>query len=85
MDIPAILKKEFDDFIRLKFLSELTLLKEKIKLFQKKYDMEFEQFEKKVHREKENFSLWDDYIEWKAYEERVKELQAMLKEYEEHT
>ncbi len=46
MELTGILKKEFDNFIRLKLLSELTLVKEKIKLFQKKYGMEFKEFER---------------------------------------
>ncbi len=85
MELTGILKKEFEDFIRLKLLSELTLVKEKIKLFQKKYGMEFKEFERKVQEEKENFFRWDDYIEWKAHEERLKELEAILREYEQNS
>jgi len=39
-------------------------------------------FEKKVKQEKENFEKWDDYIEWKAYVESLKNLESKLRKIE---
>ena len=49
-------------------LYEIHKIEEKIKLFEKKYNLSFKDFEKKVKtRKNENFIIWDDYIEWKSY------------------
>ncbi|MCR4289797.1 MAG: hypothetical protein NUV86_06025 [Candidatus Scalindua sp.] len=51
---------------------------EKIRLFTKKYEMSFDQFEKDIKgSEQENFERWDDYMEWKGYENV---LQTLIKE-----
>ena len=39
-----------------------------MKEFEKKYGLEFEDFERQIKSAvKEDFEKWDDYIEWKAY------------------
>jgi hypothetical protein len=55
-------------------LYELHIIKEKLKLFEKKYSKTFEEFEKEV-LEKEDFEKWDDYLEWKAYLKTLKSLE----------
>lgn len=75
-------KDEIKKYEKLKIISQLTPLKEKIKLFESKYNCSFEEFEKKVKEEKEDFEKWDDYIEWKAYIEALKDLTSKLKEIE---
>jgi len=63
-----ISKKDITELYRLEILSEIHALKDKIAYFEKKYDSSFNKFEKKVKKNKEeNFSEWDDYLEWKAY------------------
>ncbi len=81
MEMSNNLEKEFQNFMQLKLLSELTIIKEKIKLFQKKYNLKFNEFQKKVKEGEEKFDEWDDYLEWKAYEERAKELKGLIREY----
>jgi hypothetical protein len=71
---------EVKEYQKLKILSELTLIKEKIKLFQTKYDTTFEKFEKRVKKEKEDYEKWDDYIEWKAYRKTEKSLTKKMAE-----
>ena len=58
-----------------------TLTKEKLELFEKKYKCTFKEFEKKVKsgEGQENFEKWDDYIEWKAYEESLRNPQQRSK------
>lgn len=50
-------------------ISEYHKASEKNRLFKKKYAMPFEQFEKDIkNSKKEDFERWDDYMEWKGYE-----------------
>jgi len=61
-------KNQVCNLIMLSYLSEKRLLEEKILLMEKKYNTNFEEFEKNLKNSTtENFSEWDDYIEWKAY------------------
>jgi hypothetical protein len=56
------------EWILLDYLARTHSLKEKISFYVKKYNMNFEDFEKQVkNSSKENFEEWDDYIEWKAF------------------
>ncbi|NJE10828.1 hypothetical protein [Thermococcus sp. MAR1] len=67
---------------RLRVISELAPIREKIKLFEEKYGMKFEEFEKKIKSSEESFEAWDDYIEWKAYVKKLEELKSRLREIE---
>ncbi|HLP47888.1 MAG TPA: hypothetical protein VK469_18230 [Candidatus Kapabacteria bacterium] len=68
--------EEMEDFLRMKFLTELTLIKEKLSLFEKKYRSDFLHFESTVkNAEEEDFEQWDDYMEWKAFYKKYNELQ----------
>ncbi|HMW06625.1 MAG TPA: hypothetical protein PK079_06285 [Leptospiraceae bacterium] len=50
-------------------LAKENYYREKIQIFQKKYNVTFEAFENKIETaEKESFEEWDDFIEWEAYE-----------------
>lgn len=73
-----ISKKELKDYKKLKIIEELTPLKEYVKILENKYKCSFEEFEKRVKKETENYEFWDVYIEWKAYHERIKELEKEL-------
>ncbi|MFO8234543.1 MAG: hypothetical protein R6U04_03945 [Bacteroidales bacterium] len=57
--------------------ADLHKVKDKISLFEKKYNLNFE---KLIHSEKENFEKYDDYIEWKAYIAQLKDLQQKIKD-----
>lgn len=81
----TVTKDELREYEKLKIISQLTPVKEKIGLFESKYKSPFEQFEKKIKEEKEDFEKWDDYIEWKAYIETFKDLTTKLKEIEDAT
>ncbi|GAB6101569.1 hypothetical protein JCM16138_07920 [Thermococcus atlanticus] len=65
---------------RLRVISELAPIREKIKLFEEKYGMTLEAFEKKLKSSVESFEAWDDYIEWKAYVKKLEELKSRLRE-----
>lgn len=81
----TVTKDELREYEKLKIISQLTPVKEKIRLFESKYKSSFEQFEKQLKEEKEDFEKWDDYIEWKAYIETFKDLTTKLKEIEDAT
>ncbi|NHI95063.1 MAG: hypothetical protein EAX96_21410 [Candidatus Lokiarchaeota archaeon] len=61
-----ISKDEIKEYEKLKVFSQLTLVKEKIKLFENKYGLSIEEFSKTLKKNEEDFETWDDYIEWKA-------------------
>lgn len=69
---------QFKEFQRFKLIPELAVIKDRIKLFESKYQVSFEQFEKQINEEEENFEHWDSYIEWKAYIEAFKGIKAKL-------
>ena len=77
-----ISKDEIKEYEKMKVLSRLTLLKEKIALFQKKYGMSIEEFYKQLEKKEEKFEEWDDYIEWNAVEASFKDLTNKLTEIE---
>ncbi|WP_297535967.1 hypothetical protein [Thermococcus sp.] len=67
---------------KLRILSEIAPIKEKLRLFEEKYGMTLEEFERKLKNSEESFEEWDDYIEWKAYLKKLKELESRLKDIE---
>ncbi len=77
MDI-IISKDEIIEHEKLKVISEITLTKEKTTLFEKKYGCLIDAFKRKLEEIDENFERWDDYIEWKAYFELIKDLENKL-------
>lgn len=54
------------------------MTKEKTTLFEKKYGCSIDAFRKRMEETDENFEEWDDYIEWKANFELLKDLENKL-------
>jgi hypothetical protein len=79
MDI-IVSKDEIIEYKKLKVISEITLSKEKIYLFENKYGCSVEEFKRKMETSEEKFEEWDDYIEWKAHSEFLKDLEKQLLE-----
>lgn len=71
---------EVKEYKKLKLISEMVPIKERIKLFENKYDSNFKNFEKKIKQQPEDFKLWDDYIEWKAYQNKFEEIKEKIGE-----
>ena len=72
-------KQDVENYVRMKIFTELTLIREKLRLFQKKYNCNFTDFEKKVTTaEEENFEEWDDYMEWKAFNNKYTRLEEKV-------
>jgi hypothetical protein len=79
----TIEKSEVADWLLLSCKSEHRKVKEKIDLFVQKYNQAFSDFELEVkNTEQENFGKWDDYIEWKAYQQSYSNLKHKIAEIE---
>ena len=72
--------QEYREFQRFKIIPNLSVLNDRIKLFESKYNMSFAEFATYVHEQSENFEYWDDYIEWLACIESRKDLLSKLDE-----
>ncbi len=74
----VISKEKVKDMYYANLMYEYHRITEKIRLFEKKYGMSFDSFERDLKgSEKEDIEKWDDYMEWKGYE---KVLQRLIKE-----
>ena len=51
---------------------------EKIHSFEKKHGCRLGAFEDRIKQLPEDFELWDDFIEWKAYEDSLRELESEI-------
>jgi len=62
---------------------EIHTAEDKINYYTSKYKMDFDSFERRVTQSsKENFKEWDDYLEWKGYQTRLKYLTSKRKDLE---
>jgi len=74
-------KQHIGSFLALEYLSTLHTINEKLRFFKQKYKKNFESIEKKIKTmESEDFSLWDDYIEWKSYMKIAADLTHTIQE-----
>jgi len=62
----------------MEIMSEISLLSEHIDTFKKKYGYSFDELDERIRSSEEDYSSWDDFIEWKAYEEKINELRNLL-------
>jgi hypothetical protein len=72
-------------FEKLKLISQIAPLKERIRSFERKYGCDLSTFEDKSRQLPEDFCRWDDFIEWKAYVDSLKDLESKLKKIEDAT
>ena len=77
-----ISKKEIIEYEKMKRITELTMIRKKILLFEQKYSCSFPDFKKKMESKGENFEEWDDIIEWTAYMKSEKDIMQKLEEIE---
>lgn len=58
----------FIEYATAKALLKMQEYRKRDEVYRSKYKMSFEDFEKIVLSAKEeNFAMWDDYLEWKAF------------------
>jgi len=72
-------------FERLKLISQIAPVKERIKSFEMKHKCNLDAFDEKLKQLPEDFERWDDFIEWKAYRDSLKDLESRLKKIEDAT
>jgi hypothetical protein len=79
MEHIEVSKQDVENYVRMKIYTELTLIREKLMLFEKKYNCNFSVFERRVTTaEEENFEEWDDYMEWKAFYNKHRRLKEKV-------
>ena len=68
-------KQQVGNWILLDYSAQKQAYQEKIKYFEKKYGTNCLTFGQQIEQATtENFEAWDDYIEWKAYQQLLSEL-----------
>ena len=72
-------------FEKLKLISQMAPVKERIRFYEKKHGCSLGLFEDRLKQLPEDFERWDDFIEWKAYAESLKDLELKLKKIEDAT
>ncbi|MHA1520956.1 MAG: hypothetical protein ACTSVZ_08390 [Promethearchaeota archaeon] len=75
-----ISKNEIIEYEKMKKISELTMIREKILLFEKKYGCFLSEFKEKLENQEEKYEEWDDFIEWTAYIKTEKNLMQKLED-----
>ena len=75
----TISRDDIKEYEKLNIISQMTPIKEKIRLFEIKYECSLEEFESGLKGKEENFEEWDDYIEWKSYLETATDLEQRLR------
>lgn len=74
-------KSQIGNWILLDYAAQKQVIIEKVELFQNKYKLDFDAFETEINSSSvENFDAWDDYIEWKAYQEFLEEILTKMDE-----
>ena len=72
-------KQRVADWMLLSYHAEQKQLHDKIVIYENKYSQSFKEFEKNIkQKENESFDEWDDYIEWKAYNDFYSQITKMI-------
>ncbi len=72
-------KQRVADWMLLSYHAEQRQLYDKIVMYENKYSQSFKEFEKNIkQKENESFDEWDDYIEWKAYNDFYSQIKKMI-------
>lgn len=75
----VIEKQRVADWMLLSYHAEQRQLHDRIVIYENKYNQSFKEFEKNIkQKENENFDEWDDYIEWKAYNDFYSQITKMI-------
>ena len=73
-------KEHISMFMLAEAYSEKHKTEEKIRFFKNNYQKELHEFEKYLTEINESFDLYDDYMEWKAYENYLIDLNKKIQE-----
>jgi hypothetical protein len=78
----TVSKEEVKGFKKLKAISQIAPIKERIRFFESKYGCTFGEFKNKIKQEQEDFEKWDEYIEWKAYIKSLRDIESKMRDIE---
>ena len=78
----TVSKEEIKGFEKLKAISQIAPVRERIRFFESKYGCTPGEFKNKIKQEKEDFEKWDEYIEWKAYTKSLSEIESKMRDIE---
>lgn len=73
-------KKHVSTLLLVEAYSEKHKTEEKVAFFHKKYNKNFDEFEKMMHANEENYTHYDDYMEWKAYNRYLDSIELRIKD-----
>jgi hypothetical protein len=77
----TVYKQEIADWLLMEYHAALHPVREKIRLFEQKYKQSWSEFKQQVEQAaQEDFSRWDDYIEWKAQMKMFSDLSVKIEE-----
>ena len=77
----TIQKQNVANWLIAEYLAAAHAVNEKIRLLERKYGQTWDEFSKEVEgASEEDFTQWDDYIEWKAYRKTAKDLAFKIDE-----
>ena len=72
-------KQRVAEWMLLSYHAEQRQLHDRIVIYENKYSQSFKEFEKNIkQKENESFDEWDDYIEWKAYNDFYSQITKMI-------
>lgn len=73
--------KQVSRFMLLEAYAEKHTAEEKIKIFKKRYNLTLPEIETQLYKSnEEHFAHFDDYMEWKAYEKYLVEINQRIQE-----
>jgi hypothetical protein len=77
----TVYKRDIADWLLMEYQAALHPVREKIRLFEQRYSLSWSDFKQRVEQAaQEDFSHWDDYIEWKAQMKMFSDLSVKIEE-----
>ncbi|WP_031387900.1 hypothetical protein [Desulfonatronum thiodismutans] len=77
----VVIQKDYVSMLLLGDLfSEKHKTEERIEFYKKKYKTDISSFKSQVFEGDENFEYYDDYLEWKAYVNSLKDINRKINE-----
>jgi len=74
-------KQDVANWLLMDYQATLYNVKEKLRFFELKYNQTWNVFEQEIKKSRqEDFSKWDDYIEWKAYLKTAEDIAFKIQE-----
>jgi len=77
----TIQKQNVANWLMAEYMATSHAVNEKLRLLERKYDQTWDEFSQEINAAPdEDFTQWDDYIEWKAYVKMAKDVAFKIDE-----